>query len=304
MVKTKLQVGALVLMASLMFYSCSQDKSNPQEEAAFSKVDAQFNSQPIEGQYIVVFNKGKMPDINAKYPENYNKAQEAMTEQTKRVLEEASISSAEILNVYSKTIYGATVKLTKAQLQSIKKQKEVSSRSLAPSVAKWSRSAITSSRLNHFEFPSPLPCGRCNWPSEPGGNAPRSPGSGSGRPPRWRTAAAFCARRARGRHAPARRGLAPRRSPPWRIARYRPARSAPAPTSPDRGRRREGGVVCLWMSLCPAHMPISSGCCPTVAHESASGNRAGVDAAYFLPDSGKSRTLFKDSIRVFKIFAA
>jgi len=48
-----------------------------------------------------------------------------MTEQTRKVLAKASISSAEIVNVYSKTLSGATLKLTKSQVQQLKGKKEI-----------------------------------------------------------------------------------------------------------------------------------------------------------------------------------
>ena len=48
-----------------------------------------------------------------------------MEDQTRKVLADASIYSAEILNVYSKTLSGATLKLTKAQVVQLKGKKEI-----------------------------------------------------------------------------------------------------------------------------------------------------------------------------------
>jgi len=112
-------------LASVLFYSCTQDQNSPEEEAIFSENDSRFDSQNIEGQYIVVFNKNMIEDVNSKYPENYSKAQEAMADQTRKVLANASIYSVEILNVYSKTLSGATLKLTKAQVEQLKGKKEI-----------------------------------------------------------------------------------------------------------------------------------------------------------------------------------
>mgnify|MGYP002795280061 CR=1 FL=1 len=48
-----------------------------------------------------------------------------MATQTMKILSNASISNAEIVNVYSRTLKGATLKLTKAQVELLKGQKEV-----------------------------------------------------------------------------------------------------------------------------------------------------------------------------------
>lgn len=123
--KSTFKLGAAALVASMFFYSCTQDKDiTVEEEAAFTEMDARFNSQPIEGQYIVVYNKKVIEDVGAKYPENYSKAQEAMADLTRRVLADASIS-AEIVNVYSKTINGTTLKLNKKQVEQLRGRKEV-----------------------------------------------------------------------------------------------------------------------------------------------------------------------------------
>jgi hypothetical protein len=125
MLKINFKLGVAALVASTFLYSCSQDEKQVEEEAVFTELDARFDAQPIEGQYIVVYRKNAIEDVGSKYPDNYSKAQEAMAEQTKRILADASISNAEIVNVYSRTINGATLKLTKDQVQQLKGKKEV-----------------------------------------------------------------------------------------------------------------------------------------------------------------------------------
>ena len=125
MSKLNFRVGAAALVASLFFYSCSQEEESAVEEAVFTELDGNFDSQVIEGQYIVVFRNGSIEDVASKYPNNYAKAQEAMNEQTLRVLSDASINDAEIVNVYSHTLKGATLKLSDAQLAVLKGVKEV-----------------------------------------------------------------------------------------------------------------------------------------------------------------------------------
>jgi subtilisin family serine protease len=124
MLKSKLKLGIAVLAASSFFYSCTQDQNTSTDAEAFTEIDANFDSRNIDGQYIVVFQNGAVDNVSSKYPNNYLKAQEAMTSETKKFLLEASIS-AEIVNVYSNALSGATLKLDKAQLELLKTKKGV-----------------------------------------------------------------------------------------------------------------------------------------------------------------------------------
>jgi len=124
MLKSKLKMGVAILAASAFFYSCTQDQNNSTDSEAFTEIDADFDAQNIEGQYIVVFQNGAVENVSSKYPNNYTKAQEAMFSETKKFLSEASVS-AEIVNVYSNAISGATLKLDKAQLEVLKNKKGV-----------------------------------------------------------------------------------------------------------------------------------------------------------------------------------
>ncbi len=124
MLKSKLRIGVAVLAASSFFYSCTQDQNTSTDAEAFTEIDANFDARDIEGQYIVVFQNGAVDNVSSKYPNNYLKAQEAMTSETKKFLSEASIS-AEIVNVYSNAISGATLKLDKTQLELLKNKKGV-----------------------------------------------------------------------------------------------------------------------------------------------------------------------------------
>src|SRR5690606_27984012 len=125
MSKINFRVGAAAMVASLFFYSCSQEEEKPVEEAVFTELDGNFDSQVIPGQYIVVYRKGSVEDTGSKYPKNYSKAQEAMAEQTKMILSKASIKGAEIVNVYSSTVMGATMKLSEKQVQELRGLKEI-----------------------------------------------------------------------------------------------------------------------------------------------------------------------------------
>lgn len=124
MLKSKLKLGVAVLAASSLFYSCTQDQNTSTDSEAFTEIDANFDSRNIEGQYIVVFQDGAVENVSSKYPNNYKMAQEAMTSETKRFLNESSVS-AEIVNVYSNALKGATLKLDKTQLEILKNKKGV-----------------------------------------------------------------------------------------------------------------------------------------------------------------------------------
>lgn len=125
MSKLNFRVGAAALVASLFFYSCSQEEEKTVEEAVFTELDGNFDSQVIKGQYIVVYRNGAVEDMGSKFPNNYAKAQEGMKAQTNSILSKASINNAEIVNVYSNTLNGATLRLSDDQVEILKKSKEV-----------------------------------------------------------------------------------------------------------------------------------------------------------------------------------
>lgn len=125
MLKLNFRIGAAALVASLFFYSCSQEEERTVEEAIFTELDGNFDSQGIEGQYIVVYRNGYVEDSGSKYPGNYAKAQEAMVDQTQKILSDASILDVEIVQVYSNTLRGATLKLSAEQAQKLKRIKEI-----------------------------------------------------------------------------------------------------------------------------------------------------------------------------------
>lgn len=124
MKKINFRIGIVFCAVSLFFYSCTKDENPQQEDAVITEAPA-FDQHAIDGQYIVVYREGFVEDVGGKYPDNYEKAQEAMTEQTSAILTKASISNAEIVKVYSRTIMGATLKLSPEQVQQLKKQKEI-----------------------------------------------------------------------------------------------------------------------------------------------------------------------------------
>lgn len=162
MLKLNLRLGAAAVVASLFFYSCSQEEEGAVEEAVFTELDGNFDSKVIEGQYIVVFREGSIEDVSSKYPNNYFKAQEALHDQTLKILSNASIEDAEILHVYSNTLKGAALKLTEEQVQQLQGVKEIA--------------YIEQDRIVMFAPPCGTPRGGPCEPTEP---TPEEPGDGT-----------------------------------------------------------------------------------------------------------------------------
>src|SRR5690606_9170999 len=78
-------------------------------------LDSQFESQVIEGQYIIVYKENVVENSGARADGNYRMAQDATKLRTQEILAESSISGAEIVHTYSNAISGATVKLSPDQ---------------------------------------------------------------------------------------------------------------------------------------------------------------------------------------------
>ena len=117
--KTLKKLGTGVFMAVLLF-SCNQDSNAPIIEDDPQMVSPS-DSKVIPGQYIVVFNTTE----EGKSFENYQKSQDRVKAQTLKLMSDNGIKG-EILNVYSKTINGAALKLSHSDVESLRNSKEVS----------------------------------------------------------------------------------------------------------------------------------------------------------------------------------
>ncbi|MCM8567973.1 S8 family peptidase [Gramella jeungdoensis] len=112
--KTLKILGAAIFAAAFLF-SCNQDSTTPLEEGE-SQMVAPSDSQVIPGQYIVVFNKTD----EGKASENYQKSQDRVKAKALKLMTDAGVKG-EILNVYSKTINGATLKLSHDDAENLRK---------------------------------------------------------------------------------------------------------------------------------------------------------------------------------------
>lgn len=116
--KTLKKLGAAVFAAAFLF-SCNQDPTTPLEEGD-SQMVAPNDSQVIPGQYIVVFNNTD----EGKAFENYEKSQDRVKARASKLMSDAGIKG-EIVNVYSKTINGATLKLSLSDVETLRNSKGV-----------------------------------------------------------------------------------------------------------------------------------------------------------------------------------
>ena len=113
-------VGLAAITATFMI-SCNQDQDQIQEEP--TQMVTSFDSQVIPGQYIVVFHK----DANRAQQNKgltYAKSQENMKSQVLKLMSDFQVKG-EVLNVYSRTINGATLKLSPEGAQRLSENKEV-----------------------------------------------------------------------------------------------------------------------------------------------------------------------------------
>ncbi len=103
-----------VLMTVTLMISCSKDEAVQEPQNALTNLD-----EPIAGQYIVVYND----QSRQKGKSSLNKR--AVQEKTQNVLTEMGIEDAQIVNVYGNAINGATLRLTEAQANALRRNKDI-----------------------------------------------------------------------------------------------------------------------------------------------------------------------------------
>ncbi|MBT8296083.1 MAG: S8 family serine peptidase, partial [Gramella sp.] len=115
-----LKVLGVAALTATFLTSCNQDSEIQNQEV---EMIAPSSSQVIPGQYIVVYNSDFTRSMeNGKM--SYEKAQENMKSQTMKLMSDANIKGA-VLNVYSKALSGASVKLSPEGADMLRKRKEV-----------------------------------------------------------------------------------------------------------------------------------------------------------------------------------
>ncbi len=115
-----LKVLGVAALTATFFMSCSQDSEVQNQDSSFVEAST---SQIIPGQYIVVYNKDFNRGMeNGKL--SYEKAQENLKTQTLKLMSDNNLKG-KVLNVYSKTLNGATLQLTAEGADILRNSKEV-----------------------------------------------------------------------------------------------------------------------------------------------------------------------------------
>lgn len=116
----RLKVLGVAALTATFLMSCNQDSQVQTEEAQMMQPSS---SQVIPGQYIVVYKKDFFRSSeNDKL--SYEKSQENLKSQTLKLMSDANLKG-EVLNVYSRTINGAALKLSAEGVEALRKRKEV-----------------------------------------------------------------------------------------------------------------------------------------------------------------------------------
>lgn len=117
----------VIAIFALVFTSCSEEAmdsdslQNIVELDSFDSANEVGESTPIPGQYIVVL-KDETVDNTSK---SYEEANKNVSNIFQSLLSERKGSSVEILNIYASSIFGATLKLSEAEVDILRKDKRV-----------------------------------------------------------------------------------------------------------------------------------------------------------------------------------
>lgn len=117
----------LIAIFALVFSSCSEEAmdseslQNIEELDSFDSANAVGESTPISDQYIVVLKSG----VVGKTSKNNVEARENVSNIIQSLLSESKVSAVEPLNIYARSISGATLKLSAAEVNILKNDKRV-----------------------------------------------------------------------------------------------------------------------------------------------------------------------------------
>ena len=116
----KLKVLGVAALTATFLMSCNQDSEVQTQEA---EMLAPSSSKVIPGQYIVVYKKDFSRSAeNEKL--SYEKSQENLKSQTLKLMADTGLKG-EILNVYSKTLSGAALKLSPEGAEALRNREEI-----------------------------------------------------------------------------------------------------------------------------------------------------------------------------------
>ena len=119
---------SLFLGSFLIFaVSCNSDNSGIEEEASVQEkaTVAKFTSTPIEGQYIVVFNKNYTEKSTLSKNLKYNEKNEMLKSEIPNTFLKVGLSKENIVNTFGYAINGFTAKLSENQKTELKKDSRI-----------------------------------------------------------------------------------------------------------------------------------------------------------------------------------
>ncbi len=119
----QLKVLGVAAISATFLFSCNTE-SNQTEADSFEQMVAPSDAQVIPGQYIVVFNNKSGANDESRAMQSYAKSQSFVQSRTMKVMSELQVEG-EIVNVYSRTINGATVKMTPEEADKLRNSNEV-----------------------------------------------------------------------------------------------------------------------------------------------------------------------------------
>ena len=112
------RLWAVAFAMAFFMVSCSKDEGT-QVQTTKAEQAKPFHSEPIPGQYIVVYKE------EGKTQGNYLNNKKAVQNKTRQILSESKIAAGEILNVYSAAVNGATIKISEADVAKLRSNQEV-----------------------------------------------------------------------------------------------------------------------------------------------------------------------------------
>lgn len=117
-----LKTLSVAALSAAFLFSCNQDNSS-EAPSVETNMAAPSSAKVIEGQYIVVF-KNDASSNEARMAESYQKSQDMVKARTLKMIQDEGIKG-EVLSVYSKSINGATLKLSAADAEILKGRQDV-----------------------------------------------------------------------------------------------------------------------------------------------------------------------------------
>ncbi|MEX2349932.1 MAG: S8 family serine peptidase, partial [Flavobacteriaceae bacterium] len=129
MIKIKLNLPAILLCSGLVLLSCSTNEleSETQELNTLEDIESitMDDAKVIPGQYIILFNDESLAS-RAKSAVDYASSKRQVHDFARQLFTEKNLNEVEFVHTYSKSVMGATIKLSDNQVEALRQDKRVS----------------------------------------------------------------------------------------------------------------------------------------------------------------------------------